>query len=67
MEIKHTVKSFSINLEKPQDFSLNNLKLEYLLIIKIRGSLFVGDYAIFYKLSKNTIEIITIWDCRQDS
>ncbi|MBN1183191.1 MAG: type II toxin-antitoxin system RelE/ParE family toxin [Bacteroidales bacterium] len=25
-----------------------------------------GDYAIFYKISEVTIELITIWDSRQD-
>lgn len=26
-----------------------------------------GDFAIFYRIKKNIIEIITIWDCRQDT
>jgi len=29
-------------------------------------SLIEGDYAIFYKLEKETIHILSIWDCRQD-
>jgi len=30
-------------------------------------NLIVGDYAIFYRIEKKSIEIITIWDCRQDT
>ena len=26
-----------------------------------------GDYEIFYEIKVKTIEIITIWDCRQDT
>ncbi|NOX85488.1 MAG: type II toxin-antitoxin system RelE/ParE family toxin [Chlorobi bacterium] len=29
-------------------------------------NLIVGEYSIFYRVEKETIEIITIWDCRQD-
>jgi plasmid stabilization system protein ParE len=29
-------------------------------------SLIEGDYAIFYRLEKETIHILSIWDCRQD-
>ncbi len=29
-------------------------------------SIIVRDYAIFYRISNNYIEIITIWDCRQN-
>jgi len=25
-----------------------------------------GDYAIFYRINQKNIEIISIWDCRQD-
>ena len=34
-------------------------------VLNIRN-LIEGDYAIFYRINLNTIEIITIWDCRQD-
>ncbi len=29
-------------------------------------SLIHGDYAIFYEIKTKSLEIITIWDCRQD-
>ncbi len=34
-------------------------------VIDIRN-LIEGDYAIFYRIEKGSIEIITIWDCRQN-
>ena len=30
-------------------------------------NLIEGDYAIFYKLDNETVFILSIWDCRQDS
>ncbi|MBI9037128.1 MAG: type II toxin-antitoxin system RelE/ParE family toxin [Bacteroidales bacterium] len=35
--------------------------------IKNIRNLIEGDYAIFYRINPNTVEIITIWDCRQDT
>ena len=29
-------------------------------------SIIVGNYSIFYRINKKTIEILTIWDSRQD-
>ena len=34
--------------------------------VKNIRNLIEGDYAIFYKIGQDIIEIITIWDCRQD-
>jgi len=34
--------------------------------VKNIRNLIEGDDAIFYRLTLDTIEIITIWDCRQD-
>jgi toxin YoeB len=34
--------------------------------VKDIRNLIEGDYAIFYKIEKNSIVIITIWDCRQN-
>lgn len=34
--------------------------------VKNIRNLIDGDYALFYKVEQDTIEIITIWDCRQD-
>ena len=34
--------------------------------VKNVRNLIEGDYAIFYRIDQNIIEIITIWDCRKD-
>lgn len=34
--------------------------------IKNIRNLIEGDYAIFYRVNQDSIEIISIWDCRQD-